>query len=135
MDDLHERAGSTCILHVHGEITKARSTKDSNLIYNLGYNPIQIGDHCEKGSQLRPHVVWFGEHVMQMEASEFHFRSADKVLVVGTSLSVYPVAGLVRYSKELAEKTVVSLEIEAVPDGYRFVQGDAAKIIPKISKS
>ena len=72
---------------------------------------------------------------MQMEASEFHFRSADKVLVVGTSLSVYPVAGLVRYSKELAEKTVVSLEIEAVPDGYRFVQGDAAKIIPKITKT
>jgi NAD-dependent SIR2 family protein deacetylase len=63
VDDLHERAGSTYILHLHGELTKARSTKNENLVYDIGYQPIRLGDTCEEGSQLRPHVVWFGEAV------------------------------------------------------------------------
>ena len=67
IDDLHERAGSTKILHLHGELTKARSCADPSLVYDIGYKDISVGDNCEKGSQLRPHIVWFGEEVPKME--------------------------------------------------------------------
>lgn len=95
IDDLHERAGSKHVLHLHGEILKARSTVDDQLLYPIEGMRIEMGDTCEKGSQLRPHVVWFGEEVpMLATATELVVR-ADLLVVVGTSLQVYPAANLI----------------------------------------
>ncbi len=98
IDNLHERAGSTKILHLHGELTKARSTADPSLIYEIGYNDIRPGDKCEKGSQLRPHIVWFGEAVPMMDEAVRITSSADIFVVIGSSLNVYPAAGLIEYA-------------------------------------
>ena len=98
IDDLHERAGSTKILHLHGELTKARSSVDPGLVYDIGYRDINPGDNCEKGSQLRPHIVWFGEEVPLMDEAATHTADADIFVVVGSSLNVYPAAGLINYA-------------------------------------
>lgn len=98
VDDLHERAGSRNVLHLHGELTKARSTNDESLVYDIGYNSITLGDNCEKGHQLRPHIVWFGEPVPAIEEAAKIVSSADILAVIGTSLAVYPAAGLVDYA-------------------------------------
>lgn len=95
VDDLHERAGSTQVLHLHGLLTQVRSERDPHLILNWGYNPLRLGDKGPDGAQLRPHVVWFGEAVPAMEEAERITLSADIFLIVGTSLQVYPAAGLV----------------------------------------
>ncbi|NMC39765.1 MAG: NAD-dependent deacylase [Bacteroidales bacterium] len=97
VDNLHERAGSTKILHLHGELTKARSTADPSLVYDIGYRDINPGDRCEKGSQLRPHIVWFGEPVPAMDEAVQIASRADIFVIIGTSLNVYPAAGLVNY--------------------------------------
>ncbi len=99
VDDLHERAGSTNVLHLHGELMKVRSTVDPNLIYTLDHWEVKIGDKCEKGSQLRPHIVWFGEMVPAISEAQEIVEQADILVVIGTSLAVYPAAGLVDYSK------------------------------------
>ncbi len=98
IDNLHERAGSTSVLHLHGELMKARSTLDPSLIYTLDHWEMKIGDKCEKGSQLRPHIVWFGEEVPAMEEAVSIAESADIFCVIGTSLNVYPAAGLIHYA-------------------------------------
>ncbi|MFW5823970.1 MAG: SIR2 family NAD-dependent protein deacylase [Marinobacter sp.] len=95
VDDLHERAGSTQVVHLHGELTKARSSEHPDLIYDRGYGDIHLGDSCEQGSQLRPHVVWFGEAVPMIAKAAELVPQADHLLIVGTSLQVYPAAGLV----------------------------------------
>lgn len=98
IDDLHERAGSRGVLHLHGELKKARSVADPAYVVDLGDGDIAPGDTCPKGGQLRPHVVWFGEAVPALgEAAEI-VSSADALLVVGTSLQVYPAASLVFYA-------------------------------------
>lgn len=97
VDNLHEAAGSTRIIHLHGELTKARSTKHPELIYDVGYRDVCWGDTCELGAQLRPHIVWFGEAVPEMEAAVQIARQADYFAVVGTSMAVYPAAGLINY--------------------------------------
>lgn len=102
VDNLHERAGSTKILHLHGELTKARSTTDPYLIYDIGYKDINPGDLCEKGSQLRPHIVWFGEQVPMMDEAVRITSTADIFVVIGSSLNVYPAAGLINYAPEEA---------------------------------
>ena len=95
VDDLHERGGSSNVLHLHGELTKARSSGFPELIYDIGYNEIRPGDVCERGTQLRPHIVWFGEDVPMLDVAAEVVRTADQLLIVGTSLQVYPAAGLV----------------------------------------
>jgi len=102
VDDLHERAGSTHVLHLHGELTKARSTIDPSLIYLLDNPEMKMGDKCEKGSQLRPHIVWFGEEVPAMTEAIPIVESADYLCVIGTSLNVYPAAGLINYAPSSA---------------------------------
>ena len=97
VDDLHERAGSTKILHLHGELKKARSTVDSNLIYELDNWELTLKDTCEKGSPLRPHIVWFGEGVPAISDAAEIVAKADVFLIIGTSLNVYPAAGLTDY--------------------------------------
>ncbi len=98
IDDLHERAGSTKVLHLHGELTKARSTADPSLLYDISYEDIKKGDLCEKGSQLRPHIVWFGEAVPMMDDAAAITSGADIFVVIGSSLNVYPAAGLIDYA-------------------------------------
>lgn len=107
IDDLHERAGSKNVLHLHGEIMKARSSGDDSLIYPLKHWEIKIGDVCEKGFQLRPHVVWFGEMVPMMEPAMEICSKAEFFVVVGSSLSVYPAAGLIYATPENASKWLV----------------------------
>ncbi|MBE0651743.1 MAG: NAD-dependent deacylase [Bacteroidales bacterium] len=97
VDDLHERAGSSNVLHLHGELRKASSTIDPNLVYDIGNKPIKLGDLCEKGSQLRPYVVWFGEPVPKIHEAVTLASKADIFIVIGTSLLVYPASGLIHY--------------------------------------
>lgn len=97
IDNLHERAGSSQVLHLHGEITKSQSTKNSKLIYDIEGWELKIGDTCELGAQLRPFIVWFGEQVPMMEKAILWVAEADYFVVIGTSLVVYPAAGLVQY--------------------------------------
>ena len=94
IDDLHERAGSSKVLHLHGEIRKAQSSLNPSLVYSMGEDTIEIGDVCELGSQLRPHVVWFGETVPNLEKAIQLTKQADIFIVIGTSLQVYPAANL-----------------------------------------
>ena len=98
IDDLHERAGSTDILHLHGELLKARSTGNPDLIYDRTKD-IHLGDICEQHSQLRPHIVWFGEDVPMLEKAIEITAVAEILIIIGTSMQVYPAAGLVNYIK------------------------------------
>ncbi|MBT8233161.1 MAG: NAD-dependent deacylase [Saprospiraceae bacterium] len=98
VDDLHERGGSTNVLHLHGELLKVRSTADPRLIYHWEKDLIK-GDKCTKGSQLRPHIVWFGEEVPLLEKAAEIVNSSDIIIIIGTSMQVYPAASLVSYSR------------------------------------
>jgi NAD-dependent deacetylase len=98
IDDLHERAGSSNIIHLHGELLKARSTKNERLVYHWP-GDITINDKCELGSQLRPHIVWFGEAVPMLNRAAEVVYDANIVVIVGTSMNVYPAAGLVGYAR------------------------------------
>jgi len=119
IDDLHERAGSTKVLHLHGELTKARSTVDPSLLYDIGYKDINPGDNCEKGSQkgsqLRPHIVWFGEEVPMMDAAANLTGNADIFVVVGSSLNVYPAAGLISYTPAKASLWLIDPKEVVIP--------------------
>ena len=97
VDDLHERAGSSRVIHLHGQLREARSSRHEELVYPLESDRIELGQLCEKGHQLRPNIVWFGEAVPLMELAAHEAATADVFLVVGTSLQVYPAAGLVDY--------------------------------------
>jgi NAD-dependent deacetylase len=121
IDNLHERAGSTKVLHLHGELTKARSTADPSLVYDIGYKDINPGDKCEKGSQLRPHIVWFGEAVPMMDEAVRITSTADIFVVIGSSLNVYPAAGLIGYAPEEAPLWLIDPNEVPVP-GYRKVE-------------
>jgi NAD-dependent deacetylase len=107
VDNLHEKAGSSKVLHLHGELFKSRSTSDQSLIYDIEGWELKTGDLCTKGSQLRPHIVWFGEAVPMLEKAIEEVLQADILIVVGTSLQVYPAAGLIDYAKEEAAKYVI----------------------------
>jgi len=107
VDDLHERAGSTKILHLHGEIRKARCTQNESDIYDIEGWELKEGDLSKGGYQLRPHIVWFGEAVPAMEDAVPLVQSADILLLIGTSLLVYPAAGLVNYVKPLTPVYVI----------------------------
>jgi NAD-dependent deacetylase len=97
VDNLHEVAGSSKVVHLHGELFKSRSTKNPELVYQMTSWELKTGDLCELGSQLRPHIVWFGEEVPMMDVAVEIAEEADIFVVVGTSLAVYPAAGLVHY--------------------------------------
>lgn len=107
IDDLHERAGSKKVLHLHGEITKSRSTVDHSLVYKIAGEEIKLGDKCEKGSQLRPHIVWFGEMVPMMDTANLIAQKAEIFIVVGTSMAVYPAAGILDYSPQDIPKYLI----------------------------
>jgi len=115
IDNLHERAGNTKVLHLHGELTKARSTADPSLIYDIGYKDIIQGSICAKGSQLRPHIVWFGEEVPMLEEAVSITAVADIFVVVGSSLNVYPAAGLINYAPYEAPLWLIDPKEVVVP--------------------
>jgi NAD-dependent deacetylase len=110
IDDLHERGGSTKVLHLHGEIFKMKSDKNEHLVYPIEGN-IKMGDLAEDGAQLRPHIVWFEEPVPMIEQAAEEVRKADIFVIVGTSLVVYPAAGLVDYARYHIPKYIIDRKI------------------------
>lgn len=114
VDDLHERAGSTHIIHLHGSLFESRSTADENLVYRIQGWALNLGDRCEKGSQLRPNIVWFGEMVPMMEVAAQYAAQTDIFLVVGTSMVVYPAAGLIHYVPIESPKFVIDPKLPDV---------------------
>lgn len=115
VDDLHERGGSTKVMHLHGELKKVRSTVDPGLVYTLEGWELKMGDKCEKGSQLRPHIVWFGEAVPLIEDAAELSSQADIFIIVGTSLNVYPAAGLLNYVPDEVPKFLVDPNASSMP--------------------
>lgn len=134
VDDLHEKAGSSSIVHLHGELFKSRSTADERLIYNIEGWELKVGDKCEKGSQLRPHIVWFGEAVPMMDRAMKETMSADIFIVVGTSLQVYPAAGLIDYVSETSSKYIVDPNIPMINriPNLEFIQEKAVAGLTKL---
>lgn len=132
VDDLHERAGSRDVLHLHGDLMKARSSRDPRMVISLGEEDIAEGQKAPDGSLLRPHVVWFGEAVPALPEAAESVMVADTLLVVGTSMLVYPAAGLVEYAKPEAEVYVVNPEIpESIRRRpYHFLEERAATGLP-----
>lgn len=114
IDDLHERAGSTKVSHLHGVITYAQSSRRAKLIYPLQTDEIKMGELCELGSQLRPHVVWFGEAVPMIEKAAKLCAQADVFILIGTSLAVYPAAGLIDYVPHEVPKYIIDPKIPPV---------------------
>jgi NAD-dependent deacetylase len=114
VDDLHERAGSTEVIHLHGSLFESRSTKNPSLVYPITGWELKLGDQCPLGSQLRPNIVWFGESVPLMEVAAHHAAQADIFLVVGTSMVVYPAAGLINYVPYESMKFVVDPKLPDV---------------------
>ncbi len=121
VDNLHEKAGSSHVLHLHGILTRARSCGDPSLVYEIGYDPIRPGDTCEKGFQLRPDIVWFGEAVPAIEEAASMVSTADIFVVIGTSMVVYPAAGLIDYVPHHVPVFLIDPNEVAVPV-YRHVQ-------------
>ena len=125
VDNLHERAGSTKIIHLHGELTKVRPENCCNdrdgyseeTVFDIGADEINIGDMAPNGAQLRPHIVWFGEAVPKIEAAIEAVEAADILLIVGTSLQVYPAAGLYRYAKMGTPIYIIDPKDVSVRDG------------------
>lgn len=121
IDNLHEKAGSSRVIHLHGEIFKARSTAAPYHSYHINGWQLNIGDKCENGAQLRPDVVWFGEPVLQMDLAVDIFSQADLLLIVGTSLKVYPAAELIYQAPEASRKFLVDPD-PSVDEGLKHLE-------------
>jgi NAD-dependent protein deacetylases, SIR2 family len=133
VDDLHERAGSGKVLHLHGELRKVRSSIAPDLIYTLDHWEVKMGDRCEKGSQLRPHIVWFGEAVPEMERAIEWAEQADIFCIVGTSLNVYPAAGLLHYAPLSAPVYLVDPNPPAsLPKRVKVIAEKAGTGVPRL---
>jgi NAD-dependent deacetylase len=122
IDDLHERGGSTKVVHLHGIITRSQSSKNPNLTYPINGWEIQMGEVCELGSQLRAHVVWFGEAVPMIEKAAQICQKTDQFILVGSSLAVYPAAGLVNYVPRHVPKYIIDPKIPYVDSGGNFIK-------------
>ena len=136
VDNLHERAGSTHVIHLHGELTKVTSSKDRlNPRYIKDYpldKPICLGDKAEDGSQLRPFIVWFGEYVYAIEVAMDYVKEADIFVVIGTSLTVHPAANLVEYTHSEVPKFIVDPNPQKVPNGFIHIKESATKGVDKL---
>jgi NAD-dependent deacetylase len=134
VDNLHERAGSTNVLHLHGELMKVRSEVNEHLVYEMENWELKLGDKAEDGHQLRPHIVWFGEAVPMIEKAVPIIQSADIVIVVGTSMQVYPAAGLIGY----AQADIPKYYIDPNANGYeqsnlQCINQKAGEALPKLA--
>ncbi|AHM58617.1 silent information regulator protein Sir2 [Flammeovirgaceae bacterium 311] len=136
IDNLHEKAGSSKVLHLHGELFKSRSTADESLLYDITDWELKLGDCCEKGSQLRPHVVWFGEAVPMMEPAIAETAEADIFMVVGTSMQVYPAASLLYYVDDHIPKYIIDPRLPLVhPRPNLFLLEEKASVgVPKVCR-
>lgn len=134
IDNLHECAGSSHVIHLHGEISKAQSSIDPDIVYDIGSKPISLGDQCELKGQLRPHIVWFGEMPLRMDEARAHFKDAAYVLVVGSSLVVEPAASLLKKSRFQAKKIIVTMDIDKIPRGFQLLRGKASNLVPSVCK-
>jgi NAD-dependent deacetylase len=137
VDDLHEKAGSTNVMHLHGELSKVRSVKNENLIYDIGSKYIEIGDLAEDGGQLRPHIVWFGEMVPMIEPAADLCLNADIFVVIGTSMQVYPAAGLIGYVSDDVPKYIIDPDMPAVSNlnkNLTFIIETATVGVPQLAQ-
>ncbi len=127
IDDLHERAGSASVQHLHGCITQAKSSKVNDHVVDIGYNDIKMGDLATDDSQLRPHVVWFGEEVPELPKAIESVRLADLMITVGTSLNVYPAASLIHETSKKCKHFVVDPKANelAIPDSFTVINEGA----------
>jgi NAD-dependent deacetylase len=138
VDDLHERAGSTKVIHLHGELKKVRSVQDDTLITETDGN-IKRGDLASDGHQLRPHIVWFGEMVPMLDAAAQEIVDADIVIIIGTSMQVYPAAGLVSYALPYASiifidpKPTISHEL-SIAKNLTVIEATATEGVPRVVK-
>jgi NAD-dependent deacetylase len=142
VDDLHERGGSSNVLHLHGELFKVRSSLDESLVFDIkdvaanGWE-LKVGDTCPKGSQLRPHIVWFGEAVPDMHLAKQFAKQADFFVVVGTSMVVYPAASLIEYVPDQTRKCIVDPFIPELRSSVRnlfSIQETATVGVPRLVK-
>lgn len=133
IDDLHERAGSSSIIHLHGIITKSQSSVNPNLTYDINGAELVMGEKCELGSQLRPHVVWFGEAVPMIGKAAEICMLADVFMIIGTSLLVYPAAGLIDYVPADARKILIDPKVSGVPgvSNLEIIPEKAGTGVPK----
>ena len=138
VDDLHEQAGSTRVLHLHGELKKVRSTFDETLVYDWTED-LNLGDLCDGGHQLRPHIVWFGEAVPMLQEAIHQTKQADIVIIIGTSLQVYPAASLFSYAKSSAPVYYVdpapasTMETQS-RDNFETITDTAVNGVPALAK-
>jgi NAD-dependent deacetylase len=132
IDNLHEQAGSTHVLHLHGELTKARSDRNDNLIIDIGDRDIHLGDKAPDGAQLRPHIVWFGGAVPNIEPASEMCEQADYFIVVGTSMNVYPAAGLIHYVPRSAPCFLVDPKAVPISRPITIVQEKAGTGVKKV---
>lgn len=134
VDDLHERAGSKNVLHLHGELKKVRSTSNPDLVYTMDHWELKWGDSCSEGSQLRPHIVWFGEAVPNISEAIRIAKTAEIFIVVGTSLQVYPAAGLLDYVP--SNSSIYLIDPKANAPAYmnnvETIRETASKGLPKL---
>ena len=132
IDDLHERAGSKNILHLHGQIRKSQSTVNPKLVYDIKGDEIRMGETCALGSQLRPHVVWFGEDVPNMSKAIDIVHTADHLVVIGTSLQVYPAANLIYEINNTCEITLIDPNPVKIKHTHKIniIEGSAVDILP-----
>ncbi len=130
VDDLHERAGSSNIMHLHGQLLKVRSIEDRSLIYDWSKDLV-ASDRNEAGHQLRPHIVWFGEDVPMIEKAVMEISTADVVMIVGTSMQVYPAASLVGYAPKFAK--IFYVDPRPASSHLLDMRGDHAKVIAKVA--
>ncbi len=122
IDDLHERGGSTNVVHLHGIITRSQSSEDAELTYPIDGWELKMGEQCELGSQLRPHVVWFGEDVPMISTAMDICRQADIFILVGSSLAVYPAAGLINFVRREVPKYIIDPKIPSISLGDSFIK-------------
>ncbi len=134
VDDLHERAGSTKIIHLHGELRKARSTVNPRLLYDINGWELKQGDTCELGSQLRPHIVWFGELVPMIDTAAYITEQADIFIIIGSSLEVYPAASLINHAPHSSIKYLVDPNAKPLPhiENLTIKKGKAAHEVPAL---
>lgn len=137
VDDLHERAGNLNVLHLHGELKKVRSTAPPYTVYDLDGWELNMGNLCENGHQLRPHIVWFGEEVPNLYRAAERVAASDAIIIVGTSLNVYPAAGLYQYAKAKCPIWIIDPKANELsyPESINPINEKAGAALPRLVRS
>ncbi|MBI1287914.1 MAG: NAD-dependent deacylase [Flavobacteriales bacterium] len=137
VDDLHERAGNWNVLHLHGQLKQVRSTGNPNSVYDLEGWELKMGDVCEHGHQLRPHIVWFGEEVPNLYPAAQLVSGSDAIMIVGTSLNVYPAAGLYQYARPNAPIWIIDPKANELvyPESVTAINDKAGATLPRLVDS